>query len=398
MYSRLLFLLAILALLPSVAFSSYNNVSQEHNVTAYFFWGSGCPHCFSEDIFLNRMKAKYPSLLVIEYETYHQSQSAALLDSFNSAYGISGFGVPRLFIGKEAIIGYDADETTGVRVENAVRNCVLNGCVDAADIVANKTNVTMQDILVQIPESVNIPFFGELSIKGAPLPFIAIVFGLLDGFNPCAMWVLTYLISLFLTQKDRRRMLWVVGVFLLASGFVYYLIMAAWLNVFQFIGYMDITRIIVGLLALGAGLFQLKEFFTMPEFVCKVTNPASRAGIVKRIQEFATPGALPATLLGVVTLAITVNLIEFVCSSGFPVIFTRILTLSELPWWLYHAYILLYVLMYMLDDLIIFAVAVATLSSLQESAKYARYCGFVGGLLLVILGLLLLFVPSALMV
>ena len=188
----------------------------------------------------------------------------------------------------------------------------------------------------------------------------------------------------------------VVGSFIFASGVWYFLIMTAWLSIFLVIGLVDITQIIIGLIAVGAGLMNLKDYITLPKAVCKVTDTASKSKIMKMIDELAKPGVVPATLLGILVLAFTVNTIEFACSAGFPATFTRILAMNNLSALEYYLYILIYIFFYMLDDMIVFTIAVITLSSSDFTSKYGKFSQLVGGAVLLLLGLLLVFMPNVL--
>lgn len=226
------------------------------------------------------------------------------------------------------------------------------------------------------------------------LPGLTVVLGLLDGFNPCAMWVLVFLLTLLINIKDRRKIWWVGGTFVFMSGLVYYLFMAAWLNVFLFLGYLKIARIIIGGAAVIFGIISVKDAIKY-RGQCKVSK--SRFKIIEKIKSIVRPHALPASLIGVIFLAFTVNLFELLCSAGFPAIYTATLTMAQLPAWQYYLYLLSYIIFYMLDDLLVFVIAVFTLRMLSVTHKFSFYSNLIGGLLMVILGLLLIFRPETLM-
>jgi hypothetical protein len=219
---------------------------------------------------------------------------------------------------------------------------------------------------------------------------LAVILGLVDGFNPCAMWVLVYLISLIATLKDRKRIWLIVGSFVLASGVLYFLFMTAWLNAFLFIGFIKPVTVVIGLVALGGGILQIREFIeTKGAIVCEVTDEESRKKTMTRVQRIVSSPITLGTIVGIIALAFAVNSIEFVCSAAVPAIFTHVLSLAGLTTFQYYSYILLYVLFFMLDDLIIFGTAaIAMTSGLGE--RYAKYFRPVGATILIILGLLLL--------
>ncbi|MFH1588098.1 MAG: hypothetical protein ABIA76_02035 [Candidatus Diapherotrites archaeon] len=240
----------------------------------------------------------------------------------------------------------------------------------------------------------DIPFIGEIDVSGMSLPAMAIILGLIDGFNPCAMWVLVFLIALLLEVQDKKRIWLIVGTFILASGILYFLFMTAWLNVFLFIGFMGIIQTIVGVIAIASGAWHLKDFFKKEDPTCEVVSSESKKKITERIQELVNAEIVPATIIGIIVLAFSVNLIEFVCSAGIPAVFTKILAANNLSTIEYYGYILLYDIFFMLDDFIIFMIAAMTLQFVDVSSKYVKIAGLIGGIVLILLGILLIFFPQ----
>ncbi|MDH5299337.1 MAG: hypothetical protein OEV91_10000 [Desulfobulbaceae bacterium] len=246
------------------------------------------------------------------------------------------------------------------------------------------------------PETVTMPWLGEARLSDFSLPLLAVTLGLIDGFNPCAMWALVYLISLIAGIADRRKIMLLVGSFVAASGILYFLFMTAWLNVFLVIGYLRPLTIGVGLFALGAGILSLREFVASKgALACRVTDGASRQRTMGRMEGIVRAPLTCASFLAIVALAFTVNTIEFACSAALPAIFTHTLALRQLPRLHYYGYILLYDLFFMLDDLIIFTLAALAVTT-TVGMKYARQCKLLGGVVLILLGLAMLFRPDLL--
>jgi len=211
-----------------------------------------------------------------------------------------------------------------------------------------------------------------------------------DGFNPCAMWVLVYLISIVATLRDRKRIWLIVGSFVLASGVLYFLFMTAWLNAFLFIGYIKPVTVVIGLVALGGGILQIREVVkTKGAIVCEVTGEESRKKTMTKVQKIVSSPITLGTIVGIIALAFAVNSVEFVCSAAVPAVFTQVLSLASLTTIQHYSYILLYVLFFMLDDLVIFSTAAFALTS-GLGDRYAKYSRPVGATILIILGLLLL--------
>lgn len=245
-------------------------------------------------------------------------------------------------------------------------------------------------------QSVTLPLLGTVPIADLSLPALAVLLGLADGFNPCAMWALLYLLSLLVTLQDRRRIWLLVGSFVLASGVLYFLFMTAWLNVFLFLGYLRPLTVIVGLAAIAIGILDLRSFGRMKGApACAVGSPRLKQSAMGRMEQLVAAPLSLASFAGIVTLAFLVNTIEFACSAGLPAIFTHTLSLRHLPRLAYYGYILLYDFFFMLDDLLIFTLAAVTLQTTFGSG-YARYGKLAGGAVLLLLGATMLLAPEML--
>lgn len=246
------------------------------------------------------------------------------------------------------------------------------------------------------PESVVLPVFGVIRLADFSLPALAVLLGLADGFNPCAMWALVYLLSLLVSLRDRRKIWLLVGSFVLASGVLYFLFMTAWLNAFLLLGYLRPLTLAIGAGALVIGAMDLRAFIlTRGAPVCAVGSPGLKKRTMGRMEQLVAAPLSLASFLGIVALAFTVNAIEFACSAGLPAIFTHTLSLRQLSPPQYYGYILLYDFFFMLDDLLIFSLAAFTLRTTMASG-YARYGKLVGGMVLVALGLVMLVAPEQL--
>ena len=246
------------------------------------------------------------------------------------------------------------------------------------------------------PETVSLPVFGAIRLADFSLPALAMLLGLADGFNPCAMWALVYLLSLLVSLQDRRKIRLLVGSFVLASGVLYFLFMTAWLNVFLLLGYLRPLTLAIGAGALIIGVADLRAFaLTRGAPVCPVGSGGFKKRTMGRMERLVAAPLSLVSILGVVVLAFTVNTIEFVCSAGLPAIFTHTLSLRQLSMPRYYGYILLYDFFFMLDDLLIFSLAAFTLRT-TVAGGYVRYGKLAGGLVLIGLGLVMLVAPEML--
>lgn len=344
------------------------------------FYSYTCPHCVEEKEFLKDLKIRYPEIDVKEYEVTQNQDNQKLLGEFYKKYDVpkneQGF-VPVTFTANRYFIGFN--EQTGKDIENCLKECIGQGSAVSR-------------------QKVKLPFFGEIDLAKLSLPILTIVLGTLDGFNPCAMWVLVILVSLLLSLKSRKKILLVGGTFIFAEGLLYFLFMAAWLNAFLALSYTYLVRILIGIFGIIFGVWRIRDFINWKPGTCKVVkNVKSQAKLINRIKNALKPSAVPATVLGVIGLAFSVNLVEFFCSAGFPTMYTRILSLQGLSSLQYYLWLVLYNIFYMLDDFIVFGVAFFTMSRYNFSDKYNRWSTLIAGLLILILGVLLILKPELLM-
>ncbi len=365
-------------------------------VIIYYFRAEGCPHCARAGEFLRRYAADARTA-IRDYEINNDALGREYFIKVVEALRVRDPGVPFILIGDWAVIGYRSDEWTGTAIQAQVARCLSQACQDnVAAILAGKPAASpiRVDEGGLLPETFKLPLIGEVTTATLSLPALTVVLGAIDGFNPCAMWALVFLLGLLMGTKDRERM-WILGLtFLFGSGLVYFLIMAAWLNVLLAIGFSYWIRIAVGVVALGAAAYYLYDFVANPDAACEVSHSGNRQQVLGRLRRFALEERLWPALVGVFLLAIAVNMIELVCSAGIPAVYTQVLALTPMPAWQYYGYLLLYNFIYMLDDIAIFAVAVATLQMTGIGARYARASRLIGGIVLAAVGLMLLFRPQ----
>lgn len=393
----------ILSLLPTNAYAA-------GDLNIYLFWGNGCPHCAVEKTYLAEILPEYPNVKLNTYEIYNNQQNVKFMQKAADELNVNASGVPFLIIGDKEYVGFD-EGTIGKDIKERLQYCTENSCPDSiAGIIHSSTKDTPQTEpavessknetdTAKAEKIINLPFLGEINALDFSLPLLAVIIGVLDGFNPCAMWTLMFLISLLLGMKSRRRM-WALGVtFIVASATVYFLFMAAWLQLILFLGFVVWVRTLIGLIAVGGGSYSLFDYFKNRDkgAGCKVTGGEKRQLVFAKMKDIAHQNSLWLALGGIILLAFAVNLVELVCSAGFPAIFTQVLSLSNLPTWQYYAYIVLYIFFFMLDDIIIFTIAMFTLKATGMSTKYSQLSKVIGGALMLIIGLLLIFKPELLM-
>lgn len=344
-----------------------------------FFYSQTCPHCKAEEEFLSQLEKKYPELSINRYEVTNNQDNQKILKSFYEKYKVPAAEqgwVPITFTPTKYFVGFS--EEIGKQIEGCLKECLGGGAAT--------------------PQKLKIPFLGSVDIANISLPLLTLILGVMDGFNPCAMWVLVILISLLLAAKSRKKIALVGGTFIFAEGFLYFLFMSAWMNAFMALSFVSILRILIGVFGIIFGILRIKDFATWKPGVCKVVdNSKSEEKILEKIKKITKPAALPATILGVIALAFSVNLVEFFCSAGFPVMYTKILSGQNISSVSHYLYLLFYNFFYMLDDFIIFGFAFFTLNRFGFSDKYNKYSTLAAGILIFLLGVLLIFKPQFLM-
>lgn len=375
-----------------------NLAAPNKTVKVYFFWAKGCRHCAQEEAFLQKLAQKQQDMEIVAFELTGIPEHRDLLTKVGNLLKADIAGVPVTVIGQQYFVGWYDEKTTGRALAEAVREVREK---DLPDVVAGLIPPVGQGRETPapkaVPDKMRVPIFGEIDLRHISLGLLTLIFGALDGFNPCAMWVLVILINLLLGMEDKKKMWIIGGIFILTSGIVYFLFMAAWLNLLVFLGFIFWVRVTVGLIALAAGGYNLKEYLAGGAAVCKVAGDEKRRKIMERMKGVVNRKKFILAVGGIILLAFSVNLIELICSAGLPVVYMQILSLNQLPFWQYYLYMTLYIFIFILDDLMVFVVAMMTLQLIGVTTKYKRLSNLIGGVVMLIIGILLIFKPEALM-
>lgn len=397
----------LMFIIISIIFISTNvNAKETDNLTLYVFKGDGCPHCKAEMDYLDTIKDKYTNLEIKEYEVWYDDDNASLLTKVESYFNIKRSGVPTTIIGNTVIQGYQNESSTGKKIERAINFYEEN---DYKDIVkeikdGTATKNTRKSDKFQEEEtkldketSVKAPIVGNVNLKDVSLLTSAVILGLIDGFNPCAMWILLFLISALIGMKDRKRM-WTLGLtFLITSGLVYMLIMLSWISIAVKITTIVWIRNIIAIIALIGAILNLKSFIKSKNSGCEIVDSKKRKNIFSKIKKFTSEKSFILAFFGIIGLAISVNLVELACSAGLPLIFTELLAINNVSGFIKFIYIGIYIIFFLIDDIIVFTISMYTMKATGISTKYGKYSHLIGGLIMLLIGLLLIIKPEWLM-
>ena len=412
---KFLIVFAVFLLLPVSA------KADEKVINIHLFYGNGCPHCAAEEEFLSDYLKDRPDVKLYKYEIWYDSHNQELLSKVQKEMGTTNKnGVPFTVIGKKTIVGY-ADGVTDEQIKDAINYYLNNDYRDYAGEITGKVkkNEVKEDTIKdesktedkiekaddtkdsdQTDENVTVPVLGKINAKKVSLPILAVVLGFVDGFNPCAMWILIFLITMLFNMKDRKKM-WILGLtFILTSGIVYLMFMLAWLNLATFISKIAFIRLLIAVIALVVGLINVYKYIDSlkkKDEGCDVVDKKDRKKIMEKIISITHEKKFIIALLGIMVLAASVNIIELMCSIGIPLLFTQILAMNNLSTFGYMIYMFIYIFFFLIDDIVIFVISMVTLKVTGLSTKYTKYSHLIGGIIMLIIGLLLIIKPELLM-
>jgi hypothetical protein len=305
--------------------------------------------------------------------------------------------VPGFIFCRQVLIGYDDAETTGAEIASALETCHQQRLADPAaggTPAASTANSPASPAGEASGTKVHLPIVGTVDAAAFSLPVLTLVLAGMDAFNPCAFFVLLFLLSLLVHAKSRTRMAIVGGTFVLFSGLVYFVFMAAWLNVFLIAGELRVITVIAGLLALAVAGLNIKDYFWFKEGPSLSIPDAAKPGLFKRMRDIVTTGSLGPMLASTVLLAVVANSYELLCTAGFPMVYTRTLTLATLETWQYYAWLAAYNVIYVIPLLAIVIVFVKTMGARKLSESEGRILKLVSGFMMLGFGLLLLLAPQ----
>lgn len=386
-------MILLLLLLPITTFAiskDYNDVLDEYlnistsedKINIYFFYGDGCPHCAKEELFLDDLQNKYKDKVSIyRFETWNNENNRKYMLTAKERLGQTvNQSVPFTVIGEKHYSGYA--NSIGEKIEKDLLYYL------------EEDGETIEEM-----NSETIPFIGKVNVKETSILLLAVILGFVDGFNPCATWVLLFLINMLFDMKDKKRMMLLGISFLFVSGFVYFLSMLGITTVLSIIS-VSLIRTLIGIFGFALGVLNIRKFIKNrnKDDGCTVVDAKKRKKMLTRIKKFTTEKNILLALGGVIILAVSVNLVELACSSVFPAIFSEILAINTITGIPRILYLIVYIIFYMIDDMFIFIVSVSTLElTVNSNIKYAKYSSLISGIIMIIIGLLLIFEPGIIM-
>ncbi len=339
------------------------------------FFSPTCPHCHKEREFLKKMAVKYPELTINEYDVANKESIVMIFElarRHNMDESMLG-GVPLTFIGDKYFLGYGTDETSGKAIEDAIIT-FLGGQVAEPE---------------REGESFTLPFLGKIYAQDFSLGALSVLLGFLDGFNICSLGALILIIGLTLKLQNRKAIIFLGGTFIVTTAVVYGALIVLWAKLFAVLGaYVDYVKIFIALLALGGGLYFLKEYFRMVKqgAMCEMQESKLINSMMERTGRAFEDNTKLLSLIGSVFLfAAVIAIVEFPCSAATPLVFAGIVSHAGIGWALQFVYISVFVLFYMLDEIVVFAIAAYRLKLWMTSGTFTKYAVLTEAVVLILI-------------
>jgi len=435
-YLLIFFLTAIFAL-PKIAFAQ--DPTPQAPVTIYLFYGEGCPHCAKAKPYYESLENKYPEVILKTFEVYYDDGNRELFEKIAEIYQLEQLGVPATFIGSYHLLGYN--EAYQGEIEEVVRQCLQNGCVD---LIAGMLNGSIneserQDLLLpsvmpspyatQTPPTgavesgvipsllppasdnqpdaeplagdsnekynLKLPFNTEINLNVQSITLSTMLIAFVDGFNPCSLWVLSMLLTLTLHTGSRKKVVWIGLIFLTVTSLIYALFIAGLFSVFKVAGFMGWIRIVIALIALFFALVNIKDYFWFKEGLSLTIADEKKPGIYKKMRAVLDAGKSFWGMAGAtVVLAVGVSFVEFSCTAGFPVLWTSMISSQNISGGRFAFLLILYMLIYQLIAAVLFFSAVVSFKAARFDEKHGRFLKLLGGVLMLALSLVMLIDPA----
>jgi hypothetical protein len=382
--------------LPANDSASYETVWYETDVDTqpvihlYFFWSKKCPHCLKARPDIADMDRQYPWLKLHSLELIDHPENVQTFIKMSAMFDDEASSVPTFMFCGNLFSGYEGADTTGQRLKSYLQACYQFARENEPD------NKTVFELKQDTPVSVALPFFGDISSEDYSLPMLTVFIAGMDAFNPCAFFVLLFLLSMMVHTRSRGRMALIGGIFVFFSGAIYFLFMAAWLNLFIYLGELRLITLIAGCVAIIIALVNIKDYFWFKKGFSLSMSDGEKPKLFDRIRQLLRLDSLPTVIFATVILAIVANSYELLCTAGFPMVYTRILTLNSLSTESYYSYLLLYNLIYILPLLGIVILFTVKLGSRKLSEREGMVLKLLSGVMMLMLGLILVISPQLL--
>lgn len=354
-------------------------------VRLVLYWGDGCPRCEAEQKFLDELQEQHPTLVVERYEVWKNADNRKRFEAEAERRGVTAQAVPTTFLGARTWVGFT--DSIGKSIRAAVERGLAGG--DTGSGVTGSGDEGTCDVSegctvpppgsTEADTAVDVPLLGSVDVGHQSLVLSTLLIGFLDGFNPCSLWAISILLAVVLRTGSRRRVLAVGSTFLVVTAGLYAVYMAGIYTALTFIAVMTWVRLGIAGIAGVFGVVNIKDYFWYRRGVSLSIPESSKPGIYKRVRDIARGASLPATLAATVALAVGVSLLETPCTAGFPVLWTSLLAANNVPLGESALLFVVYMVPFLIDELVVFAAAVVTMRVAKVQERHGRLLKLIGG-------------------
>lgn len=386
---RLLLATGVLALFALISHADdlwiTSGADGQPEVKLYFFWALTCPHCIEAHPYIEAIPQARPWVKLHALELTRNAENVRLYQTLARQLGEEAASVPALLFCGEMYVGWESDAITGALLRQRLDDCHARSL---------GVQTGGQPVAAKVPPSIHVPLIGAVDPTSLSLPVLTVILAGLDAFNPCAFFVLLFLLSMMAHQKSRTRMLLIGGIFVLVSGLMYFAFMTAWLNVFQLFGHLAWMTVAAGALAVFVGAVNVKDYFLFEKGLTLSIPASKKPDIFRRARAILSAESLTTMLAATIFLAIAANFYELLCTAGFPMVYTRLLTLADLSTASHYGYLAAYNLVYVVPLALIVIVFARSLGARKLTEREGRLLKLMSGAMMLQLGGLLLLAPE----
>ncbi len=374
----------------NILMAAENNIDE--SVCLHLFYKDDCPQCLDISNYLNELENELD--VVINKYSVNDNENEEIYKSFKEKYGLISAGYPIIFIGENYLVG---DNSIYNNLEEQIIYCQENICpCPLLSIKAQTASMPKsREITPEDPSIVNLPIIGEINFSATPIYVTTGIIAFIDGFNPCSLWLITFLLGIVIYTRSKRKVFIIGATFLLVTGGAYALFMAGLLNVFTYVAYLNWIQIIVALMAFIFAIVNIKDYFWYKKGISFTIPDKYTPKLFKNMRGLMKKDKSTwQMIVGTTILALGVVLVELPCTAGFPLIWTNILAQSQIQGMEFFALLMLYIGIYLLIEVIILLTAIFTLKSSRFEEKHGRILKLIGGLIMFALGLVMLIDPN----
>jgi cytochrome c biogenesis protein CcdA len=344
------------------------------------FWAEGCPYCDLQIQALTGLAGERPWMRLQLSELSRDADARQRFQAMALAAGIRPDSVPTTFIGGRAWVGFS--EAQLAEIAEWLDRCQHGACPDPQTGPDGASTVRL-------------PGWGEFELQERNLLVGTALIALVDGFNPCSLWVLCMLLSLVLISGSRLRIAAVGLTFLLVTTLVYGLFMLGLVRMLALLSHLDAIRMLVALVALVFAIVHIKDYFWLGRGLSLSIPDSAKPGIYRRLRGLMERSGF-ALVGATVVLALGIALVELPCTAGFPLLWSQLVAARQPSNAEFAMLLALYLLIYLADELVVFGLAIVTLRLGRMQEVHGRRLKLAGGALMFVLALTLLLAPRAL--